>query len=110
PSRRQSRLAPRGLSPNRTGIYSVSFGAPNITVVGLKPIAAELGGARFLITGGSSRFRNLREWRGELGAAGEPNERRLGVVARGSFPVTHSPERIRRLLLMGSAQRRTGRW
>src|SRR5690349_4296283 len=28
------------------GIYSVSFGAPTITVVALKPIAAELGGAR----------------------------------------------------------------
>src|SRR5947207_10594203 len=28
------------------GIYSVSFGAPVITVVALKPIAAELGGAR----------------------------------------------------------------
>jgi MFS family permease len=28
------------------GIYAVSFGAPVITVVGLKPIAAELGGAR----------------------------------------------------------------
>src|ERR1051326_3768399 len=28
------------------GIYAVSFGAPIITVVALKPIAAELGGAR----------------------------------------------------------------
>lgn len=28
------------------GIYTVSFGAPVITVVGLKPIAAEMGGAR----------------------------------------------------------------
>src|SRR3954453_3155509 len=28
------------------GIYSVSFGAPLITVVALKPIAAELGSAR----------------------------------------------------------------
>lgn len=28
------------------GIYTVSFGAPTITVVALKPIAAELGGAR----------------------------------------------------------------
>src|ERR1700730_6166808 len=28
------------------GIYSVSFGAPTITVVALKPIAAELGSAR----------------------------------------------------------------
>src|SRR5262245_55640236 len=28
------------------GVYSVSFGAPTITVVALKPIAAELGGAR----------------------------------------------------------------
>jgi MFS family permease len=28
------------------GIYSVSFGAPTITVVALKPIAVELGGAR----------------------------------------------------------------
>src|SRR5947207_10035641 len=28
------------------GIYTVSFGAPGITVVALKPIAAELGGAR----------------------------------------------------------------
>src|SRR2546423_7316042 len=28
------------------GIYSVSFGAPYITVVALKPIAAELGSAR----------------------------------------------------------------
>ena len=28
------------------GIYSVSFGAPVITIVALKPIAAELGGAR----------------------------------------------------------------
>src|SRR5205085_11432688 len=28
------------------GIYTVSFGAPVITVVALKPIAAELGGAR----------------------------------------------------------------
>jgi MFS family permease len=28
------------------GIYSVSFGAPTITVVALKPIAAELGGVR----------------------------------------------------------------
>src|SRR6202047_5249300 len=28
------------------GIYSVSFGAPVITVVGLKQIAADLGGAR----------------------------------------------------------------
>src|SRR5690242_5480479 len=27
-------------------VYSVSFGAPTITVVALKPIAAELGGAR----------------------------------------------------------------
>ena len=28
------------------GIYTVSFGAPYITVVGLKSIAAELGSAR----------------------------------------------------------------
>ena len=28
------------------GVYSVSFGAPTITVVALKPIAADLGGAR----------------------------------------------------------------
>src|SRR5690348_18426996 len=28
------------------GVYSVSFGAPTITVVALKPIAAEFGGAR----------------------------------------------------------------
>src|SRR5919198_6242402 len=28
------------------GVYTVSFGAPTITVVALKPIAAELGGAR----------------------------------------------------------------
>ncbi len=28
------------------GIYAVSFGAPTITVVALKPIAAELGSAR----------------------------------------------------------------
>src|SRR4051794_25492323 len=28
------------------GIYTVSFGAPTITVVALKPIAAELGSAR----------------------------------------------------------------
>src|SRR5262249_29721140 len=28
------------------GVYTVSFGAPGIAVVGLKPIAAELGGAR----------------------------------------------------------------
>src|SRR5579872_5044989 len=28
------------------GVYSVSFGAPYITIVALKPIAAELGGAR----------------------------------------------------------------
>src|SRR5260370_4409171 len=28
------------------GIYTVAFGAPAIAVVGLKPIAAELGGAR----------------------------------------------------------------
>ncbi|MBV9153619.1 MAG: hypothetical protein JO204_17785, partial [Alphaproteobacteria bacterium] len=28
------------------GIYAVSFGAPYIAVVGLKPIAAELGSAR----------------------------------------------------------------
>src|SRR5437870_11447493 len=28
------------------GIYTVSFGAPTITVVALKPIAAEFGGAR----------------------------------------------------------------
>lgn len=27
-------------------VYSVSFGAPTITVVAMKPIAAELGGAR----------------------------------------------------------------
>ena len=49
PSRRRNSIRTRRVVVRRdraVAVYTVSYGAPVITVVGLKPIAAELGGAR----------------------------------------------------------------